>query len=78
MENLNLAEYFITSKAEKILSEKENVEVKKARGNKCERCWKILNKKCERINCPISWILIFWPTQVILKIIYLEKKICFC
>ena len=54
LENLNLAEYFITSKAEKILSEKENVEVKKARGNKCERCWKILNKKCERINCPIS------------------------
>ena len=24
------------------------IEVKKAKGKKCERCWKILEKKCER------------------------------
>ena len=53
LENVNLAEYFITSKAEKQLSEKESVEVKKAEGKKCERCWKILENKCERKNCPI-------------------------
>ena len=53
LENLNLAEYFITSKAEKKLSEKESIVVKKAKGKKCERCWKILDKKCNRKNCPI-------------------------
>ena len=42
MENLDLAEYFITSKAEKILSmDKEFIFVKKSEGKKCERCWKI-------------------------------------
>ena len=30
------------------------IEVKKAQGQKCERCWKILEKKCERENCPIK------------------------
>ncbi len=56
LENLNLAEYLITSKAEKILSEDKEikVEVSKATGNKCERCWKILEKKCERTECPIK------------------------
>ena len=53
LENINLAEYFITSKAEKKLSEKESVDVRKAEGKKCERCWKILENKCERKNCPI-------------------------
>ena len=53
LENLNLAEYFITSKAEKKLSEKESIIVKKAKGKKCERCWKILDNKCYRENCPI-------------------------
>jgi len=28
--------------------------VKKAQGQKCERCWKILEKKCERESCPIN------------------------
>jgi hypothetical protein len=48
---LDLAEYFITSKAEKFKSEKENeikIEVKKTTGTKCPRCWKILEKKCKR------------------------------
>ena len=55
LENLNLAEYFITSKAEKKLFDKGEikVEVKKALGKKCEVCWKILEKKCKRKNCPI-------------------------
>ena len=53
LDNLDLAEYFITSKAEKVISDKENIEVKKADGIKCERCWKILKKKCERSTCPI-------------------------
>ena len=50
---LNLAEYFITSKAEKKLSESKQIQVKKAHGKKCERCWKILEKKCNRVECPI-------------------------
>ena len=55
LKNLNLAEYFITSKAEKILDEKKDtkIEVYKASGKKCERCWKILEKKCSRPQCPI-------------------------
>jgi len=50
-ENLDLEEYFITSKAEKFESTKNDelkIEVKKKRGNKCPRCWKILDHKCER------------------------------
>ena len=31
----------------------EKIEVKKAVGVKCDRCWKILEKKCSRKNCPI-------------------------
>ena len=55
LKNLNLAEYFITSKAEAILSESNEIkiEVNKATGKKCERCWKILEKKCGRVECPI-------------------------
>jgi len=51
LNGLNLSEYFITSKAEKIKSEKKEefkIEVKKTQGNKCERCWKILDNKCVR------------------------------
>ena len=52
MKNLDLAEYFITSKAEKIISNDEQVkiEVKKADGKKCERCWKILEKNVIETN----------------------------
>ena len=51
LEGLDLAEYFITSRAEKIKSDKKdelNIEVKKASGTKCPRCWKIVKNKCER------------------------------
>ena len=56
LNNLDLAEYFIVSKAEKKLSNKEEIEisVNKASGKKCERCWKILENKCGRKNCPIK------------------------
>jgi isoleucyl-tRNA synthetase len=51
LDGLDLAEYFITSKAEKIKSNDQKnikIEVKKISGNKCPRCWKILEKKCTR------------------------------
>jgi len=53
LNDIDLAEYFIVSKAEKNLAKNSQVtiEVKKAKGKKCERCWKILEskgKKCER------------------------------
>jgi isoleucyl-tRNA synthetase len=51
LEGLDLAEYFITSKAEKIKSSNKDeikIEVKKTDGSKCPRCWKILQKKCTR------------------------------
>ena len=50
LNKLDLAEYLITSKAEKILLEKDDmkIEVTKAIGIKCQRCWKILEEKCSR------------------------------
>ena len=51
LEGLDLAEYFITSKADKIKSDKKEeikIDVKKTNGTKCARCWKILEKKCVR------------------------------
>ena len=51
LDKLDLAEYFITSKAEKIKSENKEelkIEVKKTKGTKCPRCWKILDNKCVR------------------------------
>ena len=52
LDKLDLADYFIVSKAEKALSNNDEImiEVKKAQGQKCERCWKILDKKCERCS----------------------------
>ena len=52
MGDLDLAEYFITSKAEKVLSEDSGIkiEVSKAKGIKCPRCWKIAEKNCERCS----------------------------
>jgi len=51
LEGLDLAEYFITSKAEKFQSKNKDefkIKVVKAKGNKCPRCWKILESKCLR------------------------------
>ena len=52
LNNLDLAEYLITSKAEKAISKdsKTNILVTKAKGNKCPRCWKILEQNCERCS----------------------------
>ena len=51
LEGLDLAEYFITSKAVKQKTDQKDdlkIEVKKAEGSKCPRCWKILETKCDR------------------------------
>ncbi len=55
LKDLDLAEYLITSKAEKTLSQSGNlkIEVNKAKGNKCPRCWKILEQKCNRCSTLI-------------------------
>ena len=52
LNDIDLAEYFIVSKAAKKLSEKDElkIEVSKAKGKKCERCWKILENKCTRCS----------------------------
>ena len=52
LDKLDLADYFIVSKAEKELTNNDDIkiEVKKAQGQKCERCWKISEKKCERCS----------------------------
>ena len=52
LNDLDLAEYLITSKAEKELTkdDKIKIEVIKAKGNKCPRCWKILEQKCSRCS----------------------------
>jgi isoleucyl-tRNA synthetase len=64
--DVNLPEYTITSKAEakpminddKLfkLDSVDNVKVlvKKAKGEKCSRCWKILESPCERKNCGLK------------------------
>ena len=55
LKNIDLAEYLITSKAEKELSEVEEmkIQVNKAKGHKCPRCWKILEKNCNRCSSLI-------------------------
>ena len=64
--NVNLSDYFITSKAQakpmvendKLFSLEEvsgiKALVKKAEGRKCSRCWKILKNPCERNNCGLK------------------------
>ena len=57
LEGLDLAEYFITSKAEKIKSEDKDelkIDVSKTKGTKCPRCWKILIDKCKRCDKAIK------------------------
>ena len=52
LNDIDLAEYFIVSKAEKKLSKHDDIkiEVSKAEGEKCERCWKILESQCKRCS----------------------------
>ena len=57
LEGIDLAEYFITSKAQKIKSvnkEELKIMVKKSQGIKCPRCWKILETKCVRCENVLS------------------------
>ena len=66
VEDINLSEYFITSKVVvKEIIKKDNlfkldeienvgVLVKKADGKKCSRCWKILEKPCDRDSCGLK------------------------
>jgi isoleucyl-tRNA synthetase len=66
VKDIDLSEYFITSKAKaksmindnKLfkLDEVENIKVfvTKAKGKKCSRCWKILEKPCKRNNCSLK------------------------
>ena len=57
LEGLDLAEYFITSKAEKNKSknkEELNISVTKSNGKKCPRCWKILDNNCIRCEKVIA------------------------
>ena len=52
LKNLDLPEYFITSKAKALENTQENgnlvIKVKKTEGEKCPRCWKILENNCQR------------------------------
>ena len=57
LEGIDLAEYFITSKAKKVKSDNKNetiIEVSKTTGTKCPRCWKILDNKCVRCEKAMS------------------------
>ena len=56
LDGIDLAEYFITSKAERVKSlnqESIKIEVRKMTGIKCPRCWKILKEKCQRCEDAI-------------------------
>ena len=58
MNELDLAEYFITSKAKKFKNQNDKEEtkiiVKKTSGVKCNRCWKIVDKNCIRCDSIIK------------------------
>ena len=57
LEGLDLEEYFIASKVERIKNKTENkmkIDVKKSMGKKCTLCWKILDQKCDRKYCGIK------------------------
>ena len=52
--NIDFSELCITSKASVSYKKNTNTNVKtlKAKGTKCEMCWKIKEDKCDRNNCP--------------------------
>ena len=66
VKGINLSEYFIISKAsvKNMISDNKifklddisnvGVLVKKAKGEKCSRCWKILENPCQRNNCGLK------------------------
>jgi len=56
LEGMDLAEYFITSKAEKVKLDQQKkikIDVKKTNGTKCPRCWKIFENTCARCESYI-------------------------
>ena len=56
LDGLDLSEYFITSKAQKVMGKDKEfkIDVIKTSGTKCPRCWKILDNKCERCETLIK------------------------
>ena len=66
VKDLNLPEYFITSKAivKNMISDNKifklddvsnvGVLVEKAKGEKCSRCWKILGNPCQRCGAVLK------------------------
>ena len=57
LDDINLPEYFITSIVDLKINDGTKipkVDVKKADGEKCNLCWKILEKPCGRSNCGIN------------------------
>ena len=52
--NIDFSEFCITSKAEVIFNNNEEIFVttSKAKGSKCSTCWKIKEVACERSTCP--------------------------
>ena len=66
VKDINLSEYFITSKAcaqnmindDKIFKLEDILNVgvifEKAKGEKCSRCWKILGNPCERCGSVLK------------------------
>ena len=52
--NIDFSEFCITSKAEVIFNNNEEIIVttSKAKGSKCSTCWKIKEVACERSTCP--------------------------
>ena len=52
--NIDFSEFCITSKAEVIFNNNEEITVttSKAKGSKCSTCWKIKEVACERSTCP--------------------------
>ena len=54
VDNIDFSEFCITSKAEVIFNNNEEIIVtaSKAKGSKCSTCWKIKEVACERSTCP--------------------------
>ena len=54
VDNIDFSEFCITSKAEVIFNNNEEITVtaSKAKGSKCSTCWKIKEVACERSTCP--------------------------
>ena len=56
IKNIDFAELCITSKAQILINEnlETTAQTTKAKGTKCNLCWKICESACERAHCPHS------------------------